>query len=230
MLSGNLRSELIYNVIIDEFNAIGRGDFDKSSFPQSTALISQTFNGKLKDAEIFSIIELVLKSYLENRKEKIELITTAPPSFMLKTKRISNVVRDVIENSEKSLLITGYSISEFVEDMIDLIIEKSQRGVFVKIFINDLAKQKSIDKLLRYQGKFLQLYDYANKEDKMAALHAKIILADSERAIISSANLSYHGMAGNIEMGTLVHSVKLGKHIDEFFQSLIFQKIFNKLI
>jgi len=230
MLSGNLRSELIYNAIIDEFNAIGRGDFDKSSFPQSTALISQTFNGKLKDVEIFSIIELVLKSYLENRKEKIELITTAPPSFMLKTKRISNVVRDVIENSEKSLLITGYSISEFVEDMIDLIIEKSQRGVFVKIFINDLAKQKSIDKLLRYQGKFLQLYDYANKEDKMAALHAKIILADSERAIISSANLSYHGMAGNIEMGTLVHSVKLGKHIDEFFQSLIFQKIFNKLI
>lgn len=230
MLSGNLRSELIYNAIIDEFNAIGRGDFDKSSFPQSTALISQTFNGKLKDVEIFSIIELVLKSYLENRKEKIELITTAPPSFMLKTKRISNVVRDVIENSEKSLLITGYSISEFVEDMIDLIIEKSQRGVLVKIFINDLAKQKSIDKLLRYQGKFLQLYDYANKEDKMAALHAKIILADSEIAIISSANLSYHGMAGNIEMGTLVHSVKLGMHIDEFFQSLIFQKIFNKLI
>ena len=52
--------------------------------------------------------------------------------------------------------------------MIDLIIEKSQRGVFVKIFINDLAKQKSIDKLLRYQGKFLQLYNYANNDDKMA--------------------------------------------------------------
>ena len=87
MLSGNLRSELIYNAIIDEFNAIGRGDFDKSSFPKSTALISQTFSGKLNDAEIFSIVELVLKSYLENRKEQIELITTAPPSFLLKTKR-----------------------------------------------------------------------------------------------------------------------------------------------
>lgn len=229
MLSGNLRSELIYDAIIDEINAIGRGVFDKSSFPQSTALISQTFSGKLKDVEIFYIIELVLKSYLENRKEKIELITTAPPSFMLKTKRISNVVREVIANSEKSLLITGYSISEFVEDMIDSIIEKSQRGVFVKIFINDLTKQKSIDKLLRYHGKFLQLYDYANKEDKMAALHAKIILADSERAIISSANLSYHGMVGNIEMGTLVHSVKLGKQIEELFKGLVFQKIFNKM-
>ena len=230
MLSGNLRSELIYNAIIDEFNAIGRGDFDKSSFPKSTALISQKFSGKLRDTEIFFIIELVLKSYLENRKEKMELITTAPPSFLLKTKRISNTVNEIVKTAEKSLLITGYSISEFVEDMIDSIIEKSQRGVFVKIFINVLTKQKSIDKLLRFQGKFLQLYDYANKEDKMAALHAKIILADSERAIISSANLSYHGMAGNIEMGTLVHSVKLGKQIDEFFQSLIFQKIFNKLI
>ena len=229
MLSGNLRSELIYNAIIDEFNAIGRGNFDKSSFPQSTALISQTFNGKLKDVEIFSIIELVLKSYLENRKEKIELITTAPPSFLLKTKRINNAVNEIVENAKKSLLITGYSISEFVEDIIDTIIEKSQRGLFVKVFINDLSKQKSIDKLLRYQGKFLQLYNYANNDDKMAALHAKIILADSERAIISSANLSYHGMAGNIEMGTLVHSVKLGKQIEEFFKSLVFQKVFSKI-
>ena len=229
MLSGNLRSELIYNTIIDEFNAIGRGDFDKSSFPQSTALISQTFSGKLNDAEIFSIVELVLKSYLENRKEKIELITTAPPSFLLKTKRINNTVNEIVENAKKSLLITGYSISEFVEDIIDTIIEKSQRAVFVKVFINDLSKQKSIDKLLRYQGKFLQLYNYANNDDKMAALHAKIILADGKRAIISSANLSYHGMAGNIEMGTLVHSVKLGKQIEEFFKSLVFQKVFSKI-
>ena len=229
MLPGNLRNELIYTAIIDEFNAIGRGNFEKSSFPKSTALISETFSGKLKETEIFSIIELVLKSYLENRKERVELITTAPPSFLLKTKRINNAVNEVVENSEKSLLITGYSISEFVEDMIDTIIEKSQHGLFVKIFINDLSKQKSIDKLLRYQGKFLQLYDYTNKEDKMAALHAKIILADSEKAIISSANLSYHGMSGNIEMGTLINSVKLGKQIEEFFKSLVFQKVFNKI-
>ena len=222
MLSGNLRSELIYHSIIDEFNAIGRGDFDKSSFPKSTALILQTFSGKLKNEEIFSIIELVLKSYLENKKEKVELITTAPPSFLLKTKRINNVINE-------SLLITGYSISEFVEDMIDKIIEKSQRGLFVKIFINDLNKQKSIEKLLRYRGKFLQLYDYANNDDKMAALHAKIILADGERSIISSANLSYHGMAGNIEMGTFINSVKLGKQIEDFFKSLVFQKVFKKI-
>ena len=229
MLSGNIRRELIYNAIIDEFNAIGRGDYDKSSFPKSTALISQTFSGKLNDVEIFSIVELVLKSYLENRKEKIELITTAPPSFLLKTKRINNAVKEIVENAKKSLLITGYSISEFVEDIIDTIIEKSQRGLFVKIFINDLSKQKSIDKLLRYQGKFLQLYNYANNDDKMAALHAKIILADGERAIISSANLSYHGMSGNIDMGTLINSVKLGKQIEEFFKSLVFQKVFSKI-
>jgi phosphatidylserine/phosphatidylglycerophosphate/cardiolipin synthase-like enzyme len=145
----------------------------------------------------------------------------------LKTKRINNAVNEIVENAKKSLLITGYSISEFVEDIIDTIIEKSQRGLFVKVFINYLSKQKSIDKLLRYQGKFLQLYNYANNDDKMAALHAKIILADGKRAIISSANLSYHGMAGNIEIGTLIHSEKLGKQIEEFFKGLIFQKVFK---
>ena len=40
----------------------------------------------------------------------------------------------------------------------------------------------------------------------MAALHAKVISVDEQQTLITSANLSYHGQEGNIELGTLVDS------------------------
>lgn len=70
---------------------------------------------------------------------------------------------------------------------------------------------------------------YTNKDDKMAALHAKILAVDSDDVLISSANLSYHGMSGNIEIGTQVHSEKMVRQINELFKQLLFNKIFTEV-
>lgn len=163
----------------------------------------------------------------EKGEEKISLVATVPPAFSLKTKRIQNVVEDLIKNAKKSILLTGYSVSEFVSEMIDTLVEKSQKGVLIRIFFNDIKSQVSIEKILRYRSKFLQVYNYTNKEDKMAALHAKILMVDDVDILISSANLSYHGMAGNIEIGTQVCSEKIAKQINELFKQLLFSKVFT---
>ncbi|MCI9005050.1 MAG: hypothetical protein HFH39_07390 [Lachnospiraceae bacterium] len=42
--------------------------------------------------------------------------------------------------------------------------------------------------------------------DVIAALHAKVISVDGEKTLITSANLSYHGQQGNIELGTVIDS------------------------
>lgn len=163
----------------------------------------------------------------EKGEEKISLVATVPPAFSLKTKRIQNVVEDLIKNAKKSILLTGYSVSEFVSEMIDTLVEKSQKGVLIRIFFNDIKSQVSIEKILRYRSKFLQVYNYTNKEDKMAALHAKILMVDDVDILISSANLSYQGMAGNIEIGTQVCSEKIAKQINELFKQLLFSKVFT---
>ena len=38
----------------------------------------------------------------------------------------------------------------------------------------------------------------------MSALHAKAIIVDGYTLLTTSANLSYHGLTGNIELGLLV--------------------------
>ena len=47
--------------------------------------------------------------------------------------------------------------------------------------------------------------------------------------LITSANLSYHGQQGNIELGTLVESTKIAKQLDDVFTKLIFCKVFEEV-
>lgn len=163
------------------------------------------------------------------RNDKVSLVVTVPPSFRINAKPTMTVVRSMIEGSKRNILITGYSLSSYFAELTDTIIDKSQRGVFVKFFINNIEKQPDADKLLRYKGRFLQIYDYSNDEDKMAALHAKVISVDMKQTLITSANLSYHGQQGNIELGALIESENTAKQLDEVMTQLIFKKIFREV-
>ena len=150
------------------------------------------------EEEITDIISLCMKMYSSKKIEHAELVLTAPDSFRVKALRTKDTMRNMIENTEKSLTITGYSISDYFAEMLDVIIKKSQQGVYVRIYVNDIEKQKeALDRLMSYRSRFLQIYEYQKQEDdKMAALHAKLIVSDVKKALVSSANLSYHGMQG----------------------------------
>ena len=140
-----------------------------------------------------------------------------------------NVVQSMINGADRNILITGYSLSSYFSDLVDTIIQKSQRGVFVKFFVNDIDKQSDFDKVLRYKGRFLKIYNYHQEDDKMAALHAKVISVDQQQTLITSANLSYHGQQGNIELGTLIESKQIAKQIDDVFTKMIFSKVFSEV-
>ena len=93
--------------------------------------------------------------------------------------------------------------------------------------MNDIEHQTGFDRVLRYKGRFLKVYNYPKQQDdKMAALHAKVISIDQKETLITSANLSYHGQEGNLELGTHVESQSIARQIDDVFTQLIFRKVF----
>ena len=65
-----------------------------------------------------------MKMYSSKKIEHAELVLTAPDSFRVKTLRTKDTMRNLIENTEKSLTITGYSISDYFTEMLDVIIKK----------------------------------------------------------------------------------------------------------
>lgn len=181
-----------------------------------------------RDEEITDIINLCMQLYLAKKTERADLVLTAPDSFRVKALRTKETLQKLIESTEKSLIITGYSISDYFADMLDVIIRKSQQGVYVRLYVNDMEKQKSaLDRLMAYKSRFLQVYEYQKQEDdKMAALHAKLLVSDAKKSLVSSANLSYHGMQGNVEMGFLIESSEKAKQIEEVMKEMVRMKIF----
>jgi len=180
-----------------------------------------------KEAKEIHALVVVASSSIE--KDSTTLVVTAPPSFAIKTKATKVVVEAMLENAHSSILITGYSLSNYFNDLVDCIIKKSQEGVFVKFYVNNIESQKSFDKLCRYKGRFLKIYNYPEHEDAMSALHAKVISVDQKVTLITSANLSYHGQEGNIELGTHIISKRTAKQVEDVFTKLLFAKVFEEV-
>lgn len=174
-------------------------------------------------------IFLLISAANEDNNDIAELIVTAPPSFTLRTKPTKVMVNSMITGAKSSILITGYSLSDYFSDLVECLIQKSQEGVLVKFFVNHIENQKTFERLYSYKSKFLKIYNYPKQDDKMSALHAKVISVDREDTLITSANLSYHGQEGNIELGACIHSKEVAKQVDEVFTKLLFSKIFEEI-
>lgn len=148
MSTGNLGLDAILNTVKEDYF----GDTD-----DSMAMIKKRYP-KLSQKEAEEIFLLLKSSCVDNNKEKSSLVVTAPPSFRIKSVSTKTAVKDILEHAKRSILITGYSLSDYFADSNDVIIRKSQSGVFTRFFVNKIDEQTNVDKLLRYKGKFLRLF------------------------------------------------------------------------
>ena len=75
----------------------------------------------------------------------------------------------------------------------------------------------------------LRVFDYQKQDDEMAALHAKTIVVDEKELLVSSANLSYLGMQGNVEMGIRLVSEDKAKQVESLLKEMVGMKVFKEL-
>ena len=217
MSGGTINKELLLNTV--------KSDIANGS-SNAVSMLSKEFP-ELSNIQCDEISCLIAEALNVQTADKVSLVVTAPPSFAINARTTMNVVQTMIDGAKRSILITGYSLSSYFSELVDTIIKKSQCGLFVKFFVNDLDKQPEFEKILRYKSRFLQVYDFHQEDDKMAALHAKVISVDQQQTLITSANLSYHGQQGNIELGTLIESKQIAKQIEDIFTKLTFAKVFK---
>lgn len=216
MSTGNINLDLFLNELFESAQV---------EFDNAVNAIMKRYPS-LDAKEAYEICSMILTSETEKPQDLVSLAITAPPSFSIKAKSTKNTVDGMLKNSQKSIIITGYSLSEYFDNLIDIIIQKSQSGVFVEFFINNIEAQRNVDKLNRYKGRFLKIYNYSSRNDAMSTLHAKVISIDGRETLITSANLSYHGQEGNIELGTFIRSEQIAKQVTDIFTQLVFKKVF----
>jgi len=134
----------------------------------------------------------------------IEVCWTCPsenPHIRMTWPALSEIILD----AKESILIMGYAINTNMERIMEYLEEKSKEGVKLVFMIDRVGEKKDFLQRVKKLHPPLEIYDRPEEpSDPLSALHVKCVIVDGRIAMFGSANLTYHGMKGNIELGLVV--------------------------
>jgi cardiolipin synthase len=180
--------------------------------------------------ESTSVVVVALRAAAETVREdrtgapRVEVAWTYPGDARPGLRTTGGVARDVISGATSELLIVGYSVTVDSERAglaartIGAISAAASRGVQVTAVLHRDPARNREALLFGWPGGRAapSVFTWPEQADEMAALHAKLLVADRNDALVTSANLTYHGFEGNIEMGLRVSGVPASQIRDRF--------------
>jgi phosphatidylserine/phosphatidylglycerophosphate/cardiolipin synthase-like enzyme len=180
---------------------------------------------KSEAIDILSMLQFLIKER-DKSNATAELVVTLPNDIQHDFRRTVGVLREYILSAKHSITITGYSISDFAIDLIELIILKCSRGVRVRFFIDKDIDETIFKNAIKLPNFELYKFQASNYNSH---LHSKVAIFDSMKAFISSSNLSYNGILNNIEVGSIVTGEKI-KLLEETFEGLLVSNYFKRIL
>jgi len=144
------------------------------------------------------------------------------------------VVQDIIHHARTELLVVGYWVAGrsdgegIINDIVDMIADAVRRGVTVTMVLDQKERDQGWDQgktnrdiLLGMWPQGVQLPTLLTwqipEDEKHLKLHAKVLVADQQDALVTSANLTMHALDKNMEMGVRVvgqPALQITRHFD----------------
>ncbi|MFV8258265.1 DISARM system phospholipase D-like protein DrmC [Bdellovibrio bacteriovorus] len=201
-----------------------------------------------KEQVVFS-----LKQILENLKSKsgakgnIELVWTGPEALNSTLRDTAVMAQELFRGAKNEIVIVGFAFYQGKEIFKDLATKLDSDPSFSVTFFVDvrregntsaevavLAKFKSDFQKKQWPGVRLPeiYYDPRTldlKEGQRSSMHAKCIIADSERILITSANFTQAAHHRNIEAGVVIDSAPFAVDLKSQFFNLAEMGYLKKL-
>lgn len=140
--------------------------------------------------------------------EKVELIYTGPDSSSLRS--TPQALLEVIRTARMRLWVVSYLMGPGMDPVLSAIHERSEAGVRVMMLIDHRHSSYSITRSkLAQNAPSVEVFIWPDEKRQInggdfASLHAKCVVADGQRAFVTSANLAGYAMDHNLEVGYLV--------------------------
>lgn len=162
---------------------------------------------------------LGVRMAMETSVPRQELVWTGPYAPVgLPIRATISVVDEMIQNATRKVFVLGYSLTSGHQGstrIIEALAGARRRGSEVTLALHDT--EENLIQLMRMwptsSPKPRLLRWVGRPGDSMASLHAKMIVVDSNDILVTSANLTYHGLEQNIEVGIRV-SGNLALYVD----------------
>ena len=165
---------------------------------------------------------LAVMQTVKRTSEVIDLSWTGPVQFSVEGRTTPSVMEEMIMNAKNSIIITGYSITGDAENFIRLL-ENAIDKVEVIFVIHSDDKNKNFETLSNLWKKEKKPKVYSRTPgplDVYFKIHAKMLVVDNFDLLVTSANLTWHGMSNNFEIGLRVRG-NTAKKAEALIRNLI---------
>jgi phosphatidylserine/phosphatidylglycerophosphate/cardiolipin synthase-like enzyme len=131
-----------------------------------------------------------------------ELVATLPPETPGIARPTEQVVRQMIETAKTEIILLGYELTD--RDLIAQLATAARRGASV-ILICDRGRGAAARILEAWPSSTPPPRIFHDRERldgaTYASMHAKSLLVDASDLLVTSANFTFHGLHGNVEIG-----------------------------
>lgn len=145
---------------------------------------------------------LIQHTELRPHLVEAELVATLPPGTPGTARPTERVVREMIDHAASEIVILGYEFTE--ASTVAALGDAANRGADV-IVICDRARGASNRVLDAWPrgAPAPRVFQDRERDDgaPYASMHAKCLLVDRSDLLVTSANFTFHGLHGNIEIG-----------------------------
>ncbi|MGE6204643.1 phospholipase D-like domain-containing protein [Guptibacillus hwajinpoensis] len=199
-------------------------------------ILKEAYECKVLSNELQRYLEIAYKMarYQVEIQPRISPVWTGPSSgngiIKLNT---YNTVLHLIESAKEEVFIVGYNFSfkdESIRKLLRCIEKAVERNCRINILVNDV--EKNFEEIMTYWEKEkyqLNVYHWKGSEkEDFTSLHAKLVIIDQQKLLLTSANFSYHGFHKNIETGVVIENHGISRDIWKQYHLLMKDKQMRK--
>lgn len=130
-------------------------------------------------------------------------------------------VLELIKSAKESIHITSLELKYYenykdssVNEVVRELVAAHNRGVDVKILIDEYSKENNAYDLLKAAGVNVRW------DDNRTTTHAKLVIIDGKTVLLGSTNFSHYSLEKNHEANIIIRDKKTAEQFEEYFKSL----------
>jgi hypothetical protein len=182
-------------------------------------------------------------------EDLLDLVTTGPEAGGVANRSTAVVVSELFRGAERSVLVAGYAVyqgQKVFQALGDRMVQHPQ--LEARMFLDVPRKQSDTSSADTLIARFVHQFKTSQwpngmplpnvycceqlmtQNGKPGSLHAKCIVVDGKHVFVSSANFTEAAQERNIEVGLLVQSRALAERVRRFFDALLENGYFVRII
>lgn len=197
----------------------------------------------MSSAALAKVLELVAEErrLAQQQWDRVTLVWTGPEAVGAKCRDTGVVVPDLLKQAERSVLLSTYNIGKIgARELFAPLADKLDADPTFKVELFANIKRDWKDKstasselVTAFRRRFKAEIWPGKRMPKVyhdprslevgaqVALHAKCVIVDDRRLLVTSANLSQPAQAGNIEAGVMIEDEAAARAMREQFEKLV---------